>query len=136
MDILSNPTKHKSRVEIRKQKLADIGVNIDDIEDQEIEDLALPNIRSPVFSKPNPNPKVKDIETTFKEYGFKVSHYATKFTIKYDKKTLTEDQLDTKKYNNLIELQQKRMDKLLRRLDKGMLINFSKIMSSYKLFTP
>ena len=75
MDILSDPTKHKSRIEFRKQKLADIGVNVDDIEDQEIEDSALSNKGSPALSKLKPKPTIQDVESTFKQYGFKVSLY-------------------------------------------------------------
>ena len=73
MDMLQNPTKHQSREEIRKQKLADIGVDVNDIEAQQIEDSALPNKIPPALSKQKQKPKVQDVESTFKEYGFKVS---------------------------------------------------------------
>ena len=75
MDMLQNPTKHESREEIRKKKLAAIGVDVNDIEAQQIEDSALPNKIPPALSKPKPKPKVQDVESTFKEYGFKVSFY-------------------------------------------------------------
>ena len=78
MDMLQNPTKHQSREEIRKQKLADIGVDVNDIEAQQIEDSALPNKIPPALSKPKPKPKVQDVESTFKEYGFKVKYYFLK----------------------------------------------------------
>ena len=123
MDMLQNPTKHQSREEIRKQKLADIGVDVNDIEAQQIEDSALPNKLPPALSKPKPKPKIHDVESTFKEYGFKVSHFFLYFMFNILNKTLTEDELNTKKYKSLVESQQKRMDKLLRKLEKGMLIN-------------
>ena len=120
--MLQNPTKHQSREEIRKQKLADIGVDVNDIEAQQIEDSALPNKIPPALSKQKPKPKVQDVESTFKEYGFKVSFYVTIFFIIFRNKTLTEDECNTKKYKNLVESHHKRMDKLFRKLEKGMLI--------------
>ena len=121
--MLQNPTKHQSREEIRKQKLADIGVDVNDIEAQQIEDSALPNKIPPALSKQKPKPKVQDVESTFKEYGFKVSFYVTIFFITFGNKPLTEDECNTKKYKNLVESHHKRMDKLFRKLEKGMLIN-------------
>ena len=129
MELLSNPTKHKSKVEFRKQKLANIGVNVDDIEDQEIEDLAIAKKRSPALPKLKPKPTIQDVELTFEQYGFKVNLYFTRSFIKFDIKVLTEEELETKKYKNLIESQQIRMDKLLQKLEKEMLINFAKILS-------
>ena len=45
------------------------------------------------------------------------------FFITFGNKTLTEDECNTKKYKNLVESHHKRMDKLFRKLEKGMLIN-------------
>ena len=124
MSILENPTKYKSRQQLRKEKLAAIGVNINDIEAQRIEDSALPNKKRPAMSKPKPMIKAQDVQSKFETYGFKVSFYITNSSIKFDQKLLTEEKLDTKKYQNLVESQKQQMNKLTRKLAKGMLTHF------------
>ena len=85
MDMLQNPTKHKSReerLEERKEKLAQMGIETGDIEEQQIEDSEIQNKpkttikpvkTKPVLEKNVPKKQTKEtIEQDFDSYGFKV----------------------------------------------------------------
>lgn len=76
MEILQNPTKHLSRTEQRRRKLIAIGVEAEDIIDQDIEDDAIDN-KAKKTPKDDLVPKMsaverKDPKATFLELGFQV----------------------------------------------------------------
>ena len=115
MDILQNPTKHMSQVEKRRKKLGEIGIEVGDIEAMPVEDsdTNLQPIKKP--------PKEIDANDTFPKYNFKVSFNPwAPVEVQFSVQNLTADELrNSKKYQDLIKRQRKKMNDLITKLARG-----------------